>query len=111
MSGDQEKAMVSGDVFALLKKNLPEKCRNLGMFSLPCTIGNKGISHAMLDLKASINIMPLSVFKDFRLSSREKTNICIQLANHSFILLLGVVEDVLIKVGDLIFLRIFISLK
>ncbi|KAA0038324.1 uncharacterized protein E6C27_scaffold270G001970 [Cucumis melo var. makuwa] len=30
--------MVSGDVSALLKKNLPEKCRNLGMFSLPCTI-------------------------------------------------------------------------
>ncbi|KAA0056281.1 uncharacterized protein E5676_scaffold108G00240 [Cucumis melo var. makuwa] len=37
-SRDQEKAMVSGNISALLKKNLPEKCRDLGMFSLPCTI-------------------------------------------------------------------------
>ena len=47
--------------------------------------------------------MPLSVFKNLGLNGLEKTNICIQLADRSFVSPLGVVEDVIIKVGDLIF--------
>ena len=34
----------------LLKKNKPEKCHDLGMFTLPCVIGEEKKWHAMLDL-------------------------------------------------------------
>ncbi|KAA0050551.1 uncharacterized protein E5676_scaffold945G00040 [Cucumis melo var. makuwa] len=102
-SRSQEKVMVSKNVTSLIKKNLPEKCVDLDMFLLPCTIGNRNISNAMLDLGASINVMPLSVFKDLGLNELEKTSICIQLADRSFISLLEIVEDVLVKVGNLIF--------
>lgn len=73
--------MVSKNVSSLIKKNLPKKCVDLGMFSLPCTIGNRDISSGMLDLGASINVMPLSVFKDLRLNELERTSICIQLVD------------------------------
>ncbi|TYJ97636.1 Transposon Ty3-I Gag-Pol polyprotein [Cucumis melo var. makuwa] len=49
-SRSQEKVMVSKNVSSLIKKNLLEKCVNPGMFSLPCTIGNRDISSAMLNL-------------------------------------------------------------
>ena len=58
----------------------------------------------MLDLGASINVVSLSVFKDLGLNRLEKMSICVQLVDRSFISQLGVVEDVLIKVGNLTFL-------
>ncbi|RDX88056.1 hypothetical protein CR513_30398, partial [Mucuna pruriens] len=39
---------------------LPKKCQDMGIFSIPCTIGNCTFVNAMLDLRASINIMPAS---------------------------------------------------
>ncbi|RDX79537.1 hypothetical protein CR513_40022, partial [Mucuna pruriens] len=37
---------------------LPKKCRDPGIFSVPCTIGECTFANAMLDLGASINVMP-----------------------------------------------------
>ena len=99
----KERAMVSQNVSALLKSNNPKKCNGPGMFSLPCVIGNRLISHAMLDLGASINVMPYNVFKDLELNNLQKTSVCIQLADRSFISPLGIVEDVLVKIDKLIF--------
>ena len=53
----------------------------------------------MLDLGASINVMPFSVSKDLGLNGLENTSICIQSIDRSFISSLGVVKDVLAKVG------------
>ena len=47
--------------------------------------------------------MPFIIFKDLGLNGLEKTSICIQLTNQSFISPLGVVEDILVKVRNLIF--------
>jgi hypothetical protein len=99
----KERPMVSQNVSALLKSNILEKCNDPGMFSLPCVIGNRLISHAMLDLGASINVMPYNVFKDLELNNLQKTSVCIQLADRSFISPLGIVEDVLVKIDKLIF--------
>lgn len=81
------------------------------MFTLPCTTKDTMISHAMLDLGASINVMSYNVFQDLKLSNLQKTNVCIQLADKSYISPFGRVEDVLIKVGDLIFLADFYILQ
>ncbi|XP_050945501.1 uncharacterized protein LOC127150853 [Cucumis melo] len=99
----KERPMVSQNVSTLLKRNIPKKCNDPGMFSLPCVIGNRLISHAMLDLGASINVMPYNVFKDLELNNLQKTSVCIQLEDRSFISPLGIVEDVLVKIDKLIF--------
>ena len=46
---------------AILQKKLPQKLKDLGSFTLPCTIGNSFFDKVLCDLGASINLMPLSV--------------------------------------------------
>ena len=58
----------------------------------------------MLDLGASIYVMPMHIFREQWLNNLQKTNVSIQLAYRSYVSPLGIVEDVLIKVGELIFL-------
>nr|KYP72730.1 hypothetical protein KK1_005330 [Cajanus cajan] len=57
----------------------------------------------MLDLGASINVMPLSIFKSLSLGPMQPTGVVIQLANRSVAHPTGFIEDVLVQVGELIF--------
>ena len=50
----------------------------------------------MLDLGASINVMPMSVFKSLGLRPLHTTGIVIQLANRSNAYPAGLIEDVLV---------------
>ncbi|RDY14419.1 hypothetical protein CR513_00525, partial [Mucuna pruriens] len=85
-----------------LQKILPKKCQDLGIFAVPCTIDNRTFTDAMLDLGASINVMPASIYKSLNLRDLEPTRIEIQLANRSVVQPLDVLEDVLIQVNKLI---------
>ncbi|RDY02548.1 hypothetical protein CR513_13977, partial [Mucuna pruriens] len=57
----------------------------------------------MLDLEASINVMPTSIYKSLNFGDLEPTRMTIQLANTSVVQPLGVLEDVLVQVNELIF--------
>ncbi|RDY14454.1 hypothetical protein CR513_00473, partial [Mucuna pruriens] len=85
------------------RQALPKKCRDLGIFSVPCTIGDCTFADAMLDLGASINVMPTSIYKSLNCGDLEPTGMTIQLANRSVVQPLGVLEDVLVQVDELIF--------
>ncbi|RDX64719.1 hypothetical protein CR513_56691, partial [Mucuna pruriens] len=82
---------------------LPKKCRDPGIFSVPCTIGECTFADAMLDLGASINLMPASIYRSLNFGNLEPTRMTIQLANRSIVQPLGVLEDVLVQVNELIF--------
>ncbi|XP_010268950.1 PREDICTED: uncharacterized protein LOC104605763 [Nelumbo nucifera] len=97
-----EKVRVRENVSAVIKK-LPTKCKDPGTFTIPCMIGNTRIEKAMLDLGASINVMPYSIYASVKLGPLNKTGIVIQLADRSNAYPKGVVEDVLVKVNDLFF--------
>uniref|UniRef100_A0A151UFG8 Uncharacterized protein n=1 Tax=Cajanus cajan TaxID=3821 RepID=A0A151UFG8_CAJCA len=47
--------------------HIPEKCKDPGTFYVPYIIGNNKFKNVMLDLGASINVMPLSIFKSLLL--------------------------------------------
>uniref|UniRef100_A0A151UIQ3 Aspartic peptidase DDI1-type domain-containing protein n=1 Tax=Cajanus cajan TaxID=3821 RepID=A0A151UIQ3_CAJCA len=83
--------------------HIPEKCKDPGTFYIPCIIGNNKFENAMLDLGASINVMPLSIFKSLSLGPMQPTGVVIQLANRSVAHPTGFIEDVLVRVGELIF--------
>ncbi|XP_074283307.1 uncharacterized protein LOC141607858 [Silene latifolia] len=70
------------------------------MFTIPCSIGDKSFTHAMLDLGASINVMPYALYETLGLN---KTDVVIQLADRSSIYPRGMVEDVLVEVDHLTF--------
>ncbi|RDY12051.1 hypothetical protein CR513_03202, partial [Mucuna pruriens] len=91
------------DLTAGTRQALPKKCRDPGIFSVPCTIGDCTFADAMLDLGASINIMPTSIYKSLNCGDLEPTRMTIQLANRSVVQPLGVLEDVLVQVDELIF--------
>jgi len=61
----------------------------------------------MLDRCASINVTTLSLFKSLSLGPLQPTGMVIQLANRSVSHPICLVEDVLILVGELIFLVVF----
>ncbi|GJV45248.1 hypothetical protein Tco_1429784 [Tanacetum coccineum] len=46
---------------AMLLKKLPEKLGDPGKFLIPCNFSGMGVCHALADLGASINLMPLSI--------------------------------------------------
>ncbi|KAG6535389.1 hypothetical protein ZIOFF_000355 [Zingiber officinale] len=50
------------NVSALIQP-VPKKCEDPGVFTVPCEIGSCVFEDAMLDLGASINVMPKSVFQ------------------------------------------------
>ncbi|RDY07939.1 hypothetical protein CR513_07879, partial [Mucuna pruriens] len=86
-----------------IKLALPRKCSDLGIFSVPCIIGGYTFVDAMLDLGASINIMPTSVYKSLNFGDLEPTSVIIQLANRSVVQPVGIHKDALVQVNDLIF--------
>ncbi|XP_070026649.1 uncharacterized protein [Nicotiana sylvestris] len=46
-----------------VQNKLPQKLKDPGSFTIPVRIGNIDVGHAICDLGASINLMPLSLFK------------------------------------------------
>ena len=102
-----EKVSMGENVSALFQKKLPPKCKDPGMFTIPCKIGNTRFERAMLDLGASINVMPYSIYASLNLGPLEETGVIIQLADHSNTYPRRVIEDVLLQVNELVFLLIF----
>jgi len=98
---------VGENVFAVIQRKLPAKCKDPGMFTIPCMIGNTIFENAMTDLGASINVMPYSIYASLKLGALNKTSVVIQLADRSIAYPKGVVEDVLVQFNDLVFLADF----
>jgi len=101
-----KKISMGRNVSALIGKFVPqilEKCKDLGTFYVPCIIGNNKFENTMLDLDASINVMSLSIFKSLSLRPLQPTSVVIQLANRSVSHPTGLVDDVLVRVGEFIF--------
>ncbi|KAM2174290.1 hypothetical protein ACFX1Q_033829 [Malus domestica] len=100
---EKEVVQVSENVSAIIQHKLPPKCKDPGSFTIPCVIGNTRFKSAMLDLGASINVMPYSVYASMNLGVLKNDGVIIQLADRSNAYPKGVVEDVLVQVNHLIF--------
>ncbi|XP_023757294.2 uncharacterized protein LOC111905789 [Lactuca sativa] len=98
-----EKIQVNANVSVVIQKKLPPKCKDSGMFAIPCTIGDLHVESAMLDLGASINVMPYSVFQSLNVGPLEETGVIIQLADKSSVFPRSMLEDVLVQVNQLVF--------
>ena len=53
--------IVEGNCSAVIQRILPPKHKDLGSVTIPCSIGEVSIGKALIDLGASINLMPLSM--------------------------------------------------
>ena len=98
-----EVVQLSKNVSVMIQKKLPVKCKDQGSFTVPIIIGKSRFENAMLDLGASINVMPLSIYKTLALGELKKDGCVIQLADRSKTYPLGLVEDVLVQVGKFVY--------
>nr|GEW57843.1 reverse transcriptase domain-containing protein [Tanacetum cinerariifolium] len=83
----------------VLLKKLPEKLGDPGKFLIPCDFLGMVECLALADLGASINLMPLSVWNKLSLPELSPMCMTLELADRSFYRLVGVAEDVFVKVG------------
>ena len=74
------------------------KYKDLGSPTISVNIGGTCIDKALLDLGASVNLLPYSVYKQLGLGELKPTNITLSLADRSVKIPKGIVEDVLVKV-------------
>ena len=88
---------------AVIQQKLPEKMKDPGSFTIPCSIGKYEFKKALCDSGASINLMPLSVVQRLNLGELTPTTITFQIDDRSMAQPEGILEDVLVKVGKFIF--------
>ncbi|GJX79445.1 reverse transcriptase domain-containing protein [Tanacetum coccineum] len=93
---------------AVILNKLPEKLGDPGKFLIPCDFPGMDECLALADLGASINLMPLSVWKKLSLPELTPTCMTLELADRSITQPIGIAEDVYLKVGKFKFLADFV---
>ncbi|GJT82854.1 reverse transcriptase domain-containing protein [Tanacetum coccineum] len=84
---------------AVILNKLPKKLGDPGKFLIPCDFPGMDECLALADLGASINLMPLSVWKKLSLPELTPTCMTLELADRSITKPIGIAEDVYLKVG------------
>ncbi|XP_015968514.1 uncharacterized protein LOC107492058 [Arachis duranensis] len=79
-------------------------------FLISYTIGNITSEKALCDLGSRINFMPLYVMKKLGSQEAQPTRIALEMADKSRKQAYGLVENVLVKVGELFLLADFVIL-
>ena len=96
--GIEKKAFLTEHVSALIQSKYPVKYKDPGSPTIPANIGGKCIDKSLLDLGASVNLMPYSVYLQLGLGELKPTTITLSLADRSVKIPKGIVEDVLVKI-------------
>nr|GFB66755.1 hypothetical protein [Tanacetum cinerariifolium] len=91
------KMPLNGNCSAVVLKKLPEKLGDPGRFLIPCDFTGLDNCLALADLGASINLMPLSIWKKLRLPTLNDTKMILELADQTISKPTGVAENVFVK--------------
>ncbi|XP_049349045.1 uncharacterized protein LOC125813609 [Solanum verrucosum] len=95
---------------AISTRSLVQKKKDPGAFTISCTIGKMHFVKALCDLGASINLMPLSIYKKLDLGALKPTAMHLLMADRTVKKPIGVLQDVLRKVRPFIFPADFLIL-
>ena len=95
---------------AIATRSLVQKKEDQGAFTIPCTVGSLHFAKALCDLGASINLMPLSIYKKLGLGDPKPTAMRLLMADRTVKRPIGILHDVLVKVESFIFPADFVIL-
>ena len=96
--GIEKKAFLTEQVSAIIQSHNPVEYKDPGSPTISVNIGGNCIDKSLLDLGASMNLLPYSVYKNLGLGELKPTNITLSLADRSVKIPKGIVEDVLVKI-------------
>nr|GEZ19870.1 reverse transcriptase domain-containing protein [Tanacetum cinerariifolium] len=91
---DLATTLVNENCSAVILKKLPEKLGDTGKFLIPCNFPEFDECLAIIDLGASINLMPLSIWKKLSLLELTSTQMILELADRSTTRPASIAEDV-----------------
>jgi len=106
----KKKVFLAQQVSAILQNDNALKYKDPGCPTISCFIREHKIDRALLDLGASVNLLPYSVFQSLNLGELKPTSVTLLLADRSVKVPRGIVEDVLVQVDKFIFPVDFIVL-
>ncbi|WJZ98614.1 hypothetical protein VitviT2T_017126 [Vitis vinifera] len=95
-----KKAFLTEQVSAIIQCKYPLKYKDPGCPTILVMIGGKVVEKALLDLGASVNLLPYSVYKQLGLGELKPTSITLSLADRSVKIPRGIIEDVLVQVDN-----------
>nr|GEY40260.1 hypothetical protein [Tanacetum cinerariifolium] len=84
---------------AVILNKLPKKLGDPGKFLIPCEFPGMDECLALANFGASINLMPLSMWKELALPELTPTCMTLELADRSVSKPIGIAKDVSVKVG------------
>ena len=93
-----KKAFLTKQVSAIIQCKTLVKYKDQGCSTISVNIGGTCVEKALLDLGASVNLLPYSVYKQLGLGELKPTTITLSLADRSIKIPKGTMEDVLIQV-------------
>ena len=96
-----KKAFLTEQVSAIIQCKTLVKYKDPGCPTISVNIGGICVEKALLDLGASVNLLPYSMYKQLGLGELKPTSITLSLANRSIKIPKGTVEDVLIQVEQI----------
>ncbi|GKC60570.1 hypothetical protein Tco_1088168, partial [Tanacetum coccineum] len=102
--GSSQYAVSTGQNYTLIKE------KDLGSFTLPCFINNVYFDNALVDLGASVSVMPLSTYLNLGLGKLAHTKLTAELADMTVKYLKGIAENILVGIGKFTFPIEFIIL-
>ncbi|XP_075106812.1 uncharacterized protein LOC142179827 [Nicotiana tabacum] len=90
---------------AISQNKIPQKCGDPGSFTIPCSLGSETFDKALCDSGASINLMPLFVFRKLEgeFGVIKSIPVSLQLAEQTIILPERIIEDILVRVEKFVF--------
>ncbi|GJV38156.1 putative reverse transcriptase domain-containing protein [Tanacetum coccineum] len=93
-----------------INDTIPRKEKDPGSFTLPCFINNTCFDNALVDLGASVSVMPLSTHINLGLGELAHTRLTVELADRTVKYPKGIAENVLVGIGKFTFPVDFIIL-
>ena len=93
-----KKVFLTEQVSAIIGNKTPVKYKDPGCPTISVNIGGTSVEKALLDLGASVNLLPYSMYQRLGLGELKPTSITLSLADRSIKIPKGTIEDVLIQV-------------
>ncbi|GJZ00536.1 putative reverse transcriptase domain-containing protein [Tanacetum coccineum] len=93
-----------------INDTIPQKDKDPRSFTLPCYINNVCFDNALVDLGASVSVMPLLTYLNLGLGELAHTRLTVELADRTVKYPKGIAENVLVGIGKFTFPVDFIIL-
>ncbi|GJU55786.1 hypothetical protein Tco_1229500 [Tanacetum coccineum] len=85
-----------------INNSIPRKEKDLGSFTLPCFINNVCFDNALVDLGASVSVVPLSTYLNLGLGELAHTKLTVELAERTEKYPKGIAKNVVVGIGKFV---------